>query len=161
MATTIAPTGTLSIIAGCSSGIEPLYAISTRRIAAGGIELTEIDPVFRQAARHLSLPEGELKIERCAGGIGGIQSPIPRELNELFVTALTIEPAKHVEMQAAFQRHTDNAVSKTINFPSQISAVEMGETLKLAYELGCKGITIYRDKSRAGQVIRCSTDRIC
>ena len=161
MVTTIAPTGTLSIIAGCSSGIEPLYALSTSRIAAGGIELSEVDPVFRQIAHDLSVPDAERQVEACSHSIPPSRLPIPPEIGKLFVTALDIPPSQHVKMQAAFQRHTDNAVSKTINFPSHIPVEEMMETLKLSYELGCKGITIYRDHSRAGQVIRCGTDKVC
>ncbi len=161
MVTTIAPTGTLSIIAGCSSGIEPLYALSTSRIAAGGIELSEVDPVFRQIAHDLSVPDAEQQVEACSHSIPPSRLPIPPEIGKLFVTALDIPPSQHVKMQAAFQRHTDNAVSKTINFPSHIPVEEMIETLKLSYELGCKGITIYRDHSRAGQVIRCGTDKVC
>lgn len=161
MVTTIAPTGTLSIIAGCSSGIEPLYALSTSRIAAGGIELSEVDPVFRQITHDLGLSDAELQMEACSRSIPQTLQAMPPETEKLFVTALDIAPSQHVEMQAAFQRHTDNAVSKTINFPSHIPVEEMIETLKLSYELGCKGITIYRDHSRAGQVIRCGTDKVC
>jgi len=138
--TTIAPTGSLSIIAGCSSGIEPVFAAAYTRVTADGMELNELDPVYCTLLADQK-PEAFNK--------------------ELFVTALDLAPGKHVEIQAAFQRHTDNAVSKTINFPTHISAEEMKETLMLAHELGCKGITIYRDNSRACQVIRCGLNKPC
>jgi len=159
--TTIAPTGTLSIIADCSSGIEPLYALSTTKVVAGGIELSEIDPVFETTARERGVLIPEPRTGSCPESVLKGEIPLPEDIRDLFVTALEIPPSKHVEMQAAFQRHTDNAVSKTINFPSSIEVSEMKETLMLAYETGCKGITIYRDRSRAGQVIRCSTDKVC
>lgn len=157
--TTIAPTGTLSIIADCSSGIEPLYALSTTRVVAGDVELHEIDPVFRQVMhdRGAVFPD-PISCTRTPFKDG---APLPDDLRGLFVTALVIPPVQHVKMQAAFQDHTDNAVSKTINFPSHLSVGEMKETLVLAHELGCKGITIYRDQSRAGQVLRCGLGKAC
>lgn len=159
--TTIAPTGTLSIIADCSSGIEPLYALSTTKVVAGGIELTEMDPVFSLVARERGILLPESPNGTCPDSSLIEEIPFPEDIRKLFITALKIPPSQHVEMQAAFQRHTDNAVSKTINFPSSITSREMKDTLMLAYELKCKGITIYRDHSRAGQVIRCSTDKVC
>ncbi len=161
MITTIAPTGTLSIIAGCSSGIEPLYAVSTSRVAAGGVELSEIDPVFRQIARERGMYDAGQQVRECSRSLPLTRPPIPPEMGRLFVTAMDIPPVQHVKMQAAFQRHTDNAVSKTVNFPSHIPVEDMMEVLRLSYELGCKGVTIYRDHSRAGQVIRCGTDKVC
>jgi ribonucleoside-diphosphate reductase alpha chain len=159
--TTIAPTGTLSIIADCSSGIEPLYALSTTRVVAGDIELGEIDPVFRMVTqeRGVVIPGSGTGI--CLGNPSTDEIHLPEDLRGLFVTALDIPPVQHVKMQAAFQRHTDNAVSKTINFPSHLPVGEMKETLMLAHELGCKGITIYRDRSRAGQVLRCGQGKVC
>ncbi|MRR38609.1 hypothetical protein EG829_28970, partial [bacterium] len=159
--TTIAPTGTLSIIAGCSLGIEPLYALSTIRIAAGGIELTGIDPVFRMKAQERGIGIGDNMPGKCGHDSDTFWESLPEDFRNLFATALTIPPSQHVEIQAAFQRHTDNAVSKTINFPSRISVDEIKDSLKLAYSLGCKGIAIYRDKSRAGQVMHCGTDKTC
>jgi ribonucleoside-diphosphate reductase alpha chain len=157
--TTIAPTGTLSIIADCSSGIEPLYALSTSRVVAGDIELREIDPVFRVVARErgIMIPGHS----QCTGSPIMDGTPLPEDLSELFATALEIPPEQHVRMQAAFQEHTDNAVSKTINFPSRVPPREMKETLILAHELGCKGITIYRDGSRANQVLHCGLGKVC
>ncbi|HNY64093.1 MAG TPA: adenosylcobalamin-dependent ribonucleoside-diphosphate reductase [Deltaproteobacteria bacterium] len=154
--TTIAPTGTLSIIADCSNGIEPLYALCTTRTVAGGIELSEVDPVFRLAAG-----ERGLLGDRHEEGLQADVNVLPEDLRRLFVTALDVPPVQHVKVQAAFQRHTDNAVSKTVNFPSNLSPDVMKETLLLAHELGCKGITIYRDKSRAGQVVRCGQGKVC
>jgi ribonucleoside-diphosphate reductase alpha chain len=154
--TTIAPTGTLSIIADCSNGIEPLYALCTTRVVAGGIELKEIDPVFELATGQRGLLNPGNR-----GMLHTDQAALPEDLRRLFVTALDVPPVQHVKVQAAFQRHTDNAVSKTINFPSGMTSGVMKETLLLAYELGCKGITIYRDKSRAGQVLRCGQGKVC
>jgi ribonucleoside-diphosphate reductase alpha chain len=159
--TTIAPTGTLSIIAGCSSGIEPIYALSSTRVAAGGIELSGIDPLFSMKARESGIEVDAALSGKCGRDSECLRENLPDDLRKLFATALNIPPSQHVEIQAAFQRYTDNAVSKTINFPSRISVDEMKETLKLAYNLGCKGIAIYRDMSRAGQVIHCGTDRLC
>jgi ribonucleoside-diphosphate reductase alpha chain len=156
--TTIAPTGTLSIIAGCSSGIEPLYGLSTTRSVAGGIELTEIDPLFRKALEETRSPEAGLPDPSAVAAAAGTLAP---EVRGLFVTALNVPPSRHVMVQAAFQKHTDSAVSKTVNLPSRVTAQDLEETLGLAYELGCKGVTIYRDGSRAGQVVRCGLGRVC
>lgn len=161
LVTTIAPTGSLSIIAGCSSGIEPVFGISTTRRVAGGIELTEVDPVFRRFAEEHVVELPESMSAGSSRGTSPGMSLHAQEMRDLFVTALDILPSQHIRMQAAFQRHTDSAVSKTINFPSNITIQGMKEAFQLAHDLGCKGITIYRDQSRPGQVITCSACKIC
>jgi len=153
--TTIAPTGTISIIAGCSSGIEPVYALAFKRTnILDGEEFFEINPVFEQTLRDLGIYSDEL-IERIAEE-GSIQEiyEIPPEIREIFKCALDIAPEWHVRMQAAFQKYTDNAVSKTINMPNHATRKDVEKAFLLAYELGCKGITVYRDGSREEQVLK-------
>jgi ribonucleoside-diphosphate reductase alpha chain len=159
-ATTVAPTGTLSIIAGCSSGIEPLYGVSYVRTAMDDLKLVEIHPLFLQAAKR-----GGFYSRRLLSAIAmeeSIQSVtlIPKETRRLFVTAHDISPEKHILMQAAFQRHTDNAVSKTVNFPQEAKPADVKKAFLLAYEEGCKGVTIYRSGSRDRQVLTCSSNNI-
>lgn len=151
--TTIAPTGTLSIIAGCSSGIEPLFAVSYVRTVMEGTKLIEVNPQFEEIARDMGFLERGL-MERIAdsGSISGFDE-IPSDLKALFVTAHDITPVEHVKMQAAFQKHIDNAVSKTVNFPHNATQHEVEEVYLLAYDLGCKGVTVYRDGSREEQVL--------
>jgi ribonucleoside-diphosphate reductase alpha chain len=157
--TTVAPTGTLSIIADCTGGIEPAFALAFTRQhnldprSKNPVRLTEVNPVFEQAARTRGFYSRELVEHLAAGGSLRERSEVPEDVRRLFVTAHEIEPAWHVRMQAAFQRHVDNAVSKTINFPQQATASDVAEAYMLAYREGCKGITIYRDGSRAGQVL--------
>ncbi len=149
--TTIAPTGTLSIIAGCSSGIEPLFALSYVRNILDGARMVEVNPYFEEVARSEDIYSDEL-MEKLATGISlhdmeGIPDPIKR----LFVTAHEISPEWHVRMQAAFQQNTHNAVSKTVNFPRQATREDIANVYNMAYEQGLKGITIYRDGSRENQ----------
>jgi ribonucleoside-diphosphate reductase alpha chain len=151
--TTIAPTGTLSIIAGCSSGIEPLFALSYTRNILDGDQLVEGNPYFEKVARDGGFYSEEL-MKRLASGtrlhdIDGI----PDDVKQLFVTAHEITPEWHVRMQAAFQQSTDNAVSKTVNFPREATREDITKVYTMAYELGLKGITIYRDRSRDSQVL--------
>jgi ribonucleoside-diphosphate reductase alpha chain len=151
--TTIAPTGTLSIIAGCSSGIEPLFAVSYVRTVMEGTKLVEVNPLFEQVAREEGFWSREL-MERIAekGGLHGFDE-VPADVKRLFVTAHDITPVEHVSMQAAFQRYVDNAVSKTVNFPNSAAPKDVEDVYLLAYRLGCKGVTVYRDGSRDSQVL--------
>jgi ribonucleoside-diphosphate reductase alpha chain len=151
--TTIAPTGTLSIIAGCSSGIEPLFALSFVRRVMDNDELLEVNPYFEQSAKERGFFSSEL-MNRIAGkGSIAELEDIPEDVRRIFVTAHDVEPQWHVRMQAAFQKYTDNAVSKTVNLPRDASPEDVLKVYNLAYELGCKGITIYRDGSKENQVL--------
>ncbi len=159
--TTIAPTGTLSIIAGCSSGIEPLYALFYTRITPGAIGVAEMDPLFRQRAAEEGFLTAEMEEVLRREGSLPEDFPVPAGLRQLFATALMIPPDRHVRVQAAFQAHTDNAVSKTVNFRRDASADQVRDAFLLAHELGCKGITIYRDGSRTGQTLSCGLTSTC
>ena len=149
--TTIAPTGTLSIIAGCSSGIEPLFALSFTRNILDGANMIEVNQVFEEAARHGGFYSEELMKKLAAGTKLHDVEGIPEAVKRVFVTAHDIAPEWHVRMQAAFQKSTDNAVSKTVNFPREATEQDVGKVYQMAYELGLKGITIYRDGSREAQ----------
>lgn len=151
--TTIAPTGTLSIIAGVSSGIEPLFAISFIKNVMDGTELLEVNPYFKKAAIDGGFYTEELmKIIAKEGSVHGL-AEVPEEIKDLFVTSHDISPEWHVKMQAAFQHHTDNAVSKTVNLRNEAKIDDVAEVFQLAYRTGCKGVTIYRDGSRDMQVL--------
>jgi ribonucleoside-diphosphate reductase alpha chain len=151
--TTIAPTGTLSIIAGCSSGIEPIFAVSYVRTVMEGTKLIEVNPYFEKMAKECGFWEREL-MERISEK-GSIQEfkEIPEDVKRLFITAHDITPHEHIRTQAAFQKYVDNAVSKTVNFPHSATTEDVREVYLLAYELGCKGVTVYRDGSREEQVL--------
>ncbi len=151
--TTIAPTGTISIICGCSSGIEPLFAVSFVRRVLEGTELVEVHPLFEAAAKERGFYSPELmKGIAQSGSIRDIKE-IPQELRRLFVTAHEVSPLWHIKIQAAFQKFTDNAVSKTVNFPHQATPDDVRQVYLSAYALGLKGVTIYRDGSREDQVL--------
>ncbi len=151
--TTIAPAGTISIIAGTSSGIEPIFALVFIRHVLEGKELLEVNPFFEALAKQDGFYSEELM--RKIAQSGNIQNlkEVPENIRKLFVTAHDITPEDHIQMQAAFQKYTDNAVSKTVNFPHAATVDEVAKVYQLAYELGCKGVTIYRDRSRAKQVL--------
>ena len=151
--TTIAPTGTLSIIAGCSSGIEPLFGLTFVRKVLDGAELLEVNPVFEGTAKASGFYSDELMKQIAEhGGCTGIPT-VPEDVQRVFVTAHDITPEWHIRMQAAFQKHTDNAVSKTVNFPHSATQKDVEKVYMLAYKTGCKGVTIYRDGSRDEQVL--------
>jgi len=150
---TVAPTGTLSIIAGCSSGIEPLFAVCYVRNVLDGTELVEVNPLFEEVATERGFYSEDLMKEiGRRGTVKGLDA-VPPDVQRLFVTAHDIAPVWHVKMQAAFQKYVDNAVSKTVNFPNSATTKDVAEVYKLAYRLGCKGVTVYRDGSRDQQVL--------
>jgi len=151
--TTIAPTGTISIIAGASSGIEPLFAISFIRNVMDKDQLPEVHPIFEETARKRGFYSRALMEEISRKGTIKDIKGVPEDVKRLFVTAHDISPEWHIRMQAAFQKHTDNAVSKTVNFPSHAVREDVRKVYLLAHKLGCKGVTIYRDKSREEQVL--------
>jgi len=155
--TTIAPTGTLSIIAGVSSGIEPLFAISYIRNVMDNVELVEVNPIFRQVAEREGFYSDELMKRIAKKGSISSFNEIPEKIRKVFVTSHDISPEAHVMMQAAFQRYTDNAVSKTVNLRHEATKQDVREVFLLAYRLNCKGVTIYRDGSRESQVLNIGT----
>jgi ribonucleoside-diphosphate reductase alpha chain len=152
--TSIAPTGTLSIIAGTSGGIEPLFAVAYRRAhALGGAPLVEVNPVFRRHAAALGLDtEAGLRPVLETGTLRGVPG-IPPSLARLFVTAAEVPVARHLAIQAAFQRHVDNAVSKTINLSEDAGREEVASAYLDGWRLGLKGVTVYRSGSRSTQVL--------
>ncbi len=151
--TTIAPTGTLSIVADCSSGIEPLFALSFVRHVMDNDELPEVNPYFEKVAEERGFFSREV-MEAIAreGTIRGM-AEIPEDVKKVFVTSHDVSPEWHIRMQAAFQKYTDNAVSKTVNLPHDSTVEDVQKVYDLAYELGCKGVTIYRDGSKENQVL--------
>jgi ribonucleoside-diphosphate reductase alpha chain len=153
--TTIAPTGSISIIANASSGIEPLFAIAFKRtnILHKGDELIEVNPYFEKKMKELGIHSKELMSEVCEKGTVQDIESIPKDARKIFVTSHDISPEYHIKMQAAFQKYTDNAVSKTVNFPHSATEEDIVKVYELAFELGCKGVTVYRDGSRDEQVL--------
>lgn len=157
--TTIAPTGTLSIIAGCSSGIEPIFAVSyTRANILDNDTLVEVHPYFEEIAKERGFYSEELMEEIAESGTIQDIDNIPEDVKRVFVTAHDISPEWHVRMQAAFQKYTDNAVSKTVNFPNSATKDDIREVYFMAYHLGCRGITVYRDRSRDQQILNLSSE---
>jgi ribonucleoside-diphosphate reductase alpha chain len=159
--TTIAPTGTLALIAGCSSGIEPLYGIVTERTAMGNLKLVDYHPLFVRMARAAGIESQELLARLSRAGSIQRERKIPKEIRRLFVTAHDISPEYHIRMQAAFQKNTDNAVSKTVNLPPSATPGDVRRAFLMAYRSGCKGVTIYRSGSRDRQVLTCSHVQYC
>lgn len=151
--TTIAPTGTLSIIAGVSSGVEPVFALSYIRNVMDNNELIEVNPIFEEKAKKEGFYSHELMKEIAQTGSIHSLKEIPEHIKKIFVTSHEISPEWHIKMQGAFQKYTDNAVSKTVNFRNEATREEVAEVFQLAYKLGCKGVTIYRDGSRDAQVL--------
>ncbi len=151
--TTVAPTGTISIIAGCSSGIEPLFAISFIRNVLNGTRLFETNPLFEMKAKERGFYRARLLEEIARTGSVQRSEGVPDDVKKVFVTALDIQPEWHVRMQAAFQKYTDNAVSKTVNLPSEASVDDVREVFELAWKLKCKGITVFRYGSKPEQVL--------
>ncbi len=151
--TTVAPTGTISIIAGCSSGIEPLFAVSFIRNVLEGTKLLEVNPLFEKRAKENGLYSQDLMMDIAKkGSIQEIEG-VPSDLKKMFITALDIAPEWHVKMQAAFQKYVDNAVSKTVNLPHDASIEDVSDIYHLAHKLKCKGITVYRYGSKSEQVL--------
>jgi len=159
--TTIAPTGTLSIITGCSSGIEPVYSMSYTRQVLNGLQLPELHPLLPEIAKEEGFYSDELMDYIAKGSSLNGRQDVPEHIKKFFITAFQIPPEGHVKMQAAFQKHTDNAVSKTINFPHDAKPADIKNAYLLAYQLGCKGITVYRSGTRAEQVLTCKSTLYC
>ncbi len=157
----IAPTGTISLIAGCSSGIEPYYAVSYSRRMMEGQHFEEVLPLFMAVGRERGFLTPELL--RDMSGTQSIQhlESVPRDVREVFVTAHDVPPEEQVDMQATFQRHVDNAVSKTINLPPQVAWTDVRDIFVLAHRRGCKGITVYREGSKPGQVLTAARNARC
>ncbi|MCX6810943.1 MAG: vitamin B12-dependent ribonucleotide reductase [Candidatus Berkelbacteria bacterium] len=151
--TTIAPTGTISIIANASSGIEPLFAVCYERNVMDNDILIEVHPEFEKIARERGFYSADLmKRIANAGNIHEFEE-IPKDVKDIFVTAHDVTPQQHINLQAAFQEYTDNAVSKTINFPHKATRDDIYNAYIMAYKTGCKGVTVYRDGSRNEQVL--------
>jgi ribonucleoside-diphosphate reductase alpha chain len=151
--TTVAPTGTISIIAGCSSGIEPLFAVSFMRNVLGGSRLFETNALFEEIAKARGFYSAKLLEEIARTGSVQETAGVPDDVKRLFVTALDIDPVWHVKMQAAFQKFTDNAVSKTVNLPNEAKVEDVQKIYDLAWQLKCKGVTVFRYGSKPEQVL--------
>jgi ribonucleoside-diphosphate reductase alpha chain len=150
---TIAPTGTISIIAGCSSGIEPLFAVSFVRNVLSGTKLFEVNPIFEEIAKNRGFYSKEMVARVAQSGSLQKIKGIPQDVKRIFVTAFDVTPAQHLRVQAAFQRYSDNSVSKTINLPSEATVEDVRKIYLMAYRMKCKGITIYRYGSKEEQVL--------
>jgi len=151
--TTIAPTGTLSIIANCSSGVEPVFGYVYIRNIMDGTEMIEVNPILKAELEKRGLYSDELMKRIAKEGTVAHIEELPEDLRRVFVSAHDISPEYHIRMQAAFQKGTDNAVSKTVNFSNSATKEDVASVYTLAFHLGCKGVTIYRDGSRAEQVL--------
>jgi ribonucleoside-diphosphate reductase alpha chain len=152
--TTIAPTGTISIIAGCSSGIEPIFALSyVRANVLDDDRMVEGHPYFEQVARERGFLSDELMKKIAETGSARHTEGVPQDVQQVFATAHDITPEWHIKLQSAFQKSTDNAVSKTVNFPNEATVDDVENVYRMAFRTGCKGVTIYRDGSRDEQVL--------
>ncbi len=151
--TTIAPTGTISIIANASSGVEPLFAVSYVRNVMDNTKMIEVNPLFEEVAKERGFYSQELMEKIAEHGTLHDIHEVPEDIRQIFVTAHDIQPEYHIKMQSAFQKYTDNAVSKTVNFPQTATMEDVEKVYRLAYKTGCKGVTIYRDGSRDEQVL--------
>ncbi|WGM89089.1 MAG: vitamin B12-dependent ribonucleotide reductase [Candidatus Bathyarchaeum tardum] len=151
--TTVAPTGSISIIAGCSGGIEPIFAIAFVRNVMDGSRLLEVQPTFEELANESGFYSRSLMLEVAKTGSVQTVKEIPEKLRRVFVTSLDIKPSWHVQMQAAFQKYVDNAVSKTVNLPNNATVDDVKQVYLLAYKLKCKGTTVYRYGSKSEQVL--------
>jgi len=156
--TTIAPTGSISIIAGCSSGIEPIYSLAFRRRALEGQEFTQVHPLLERIGHGGGWMTDSVRQALVEGAPVTQILAIPSGVAEALVTAHEVPPEWHVRMQAAFQQNVDNAVSKTVNLPNDAGVAEVDKVFRMAFELGCKGITVYRDGSRSGQTLTLSAE---
>lgn len=151
--TTIAPTGTISLIAGVSSGIEPLFAISFVRDVMEGTKLLEVTPLFEEIARQRGFYTKTLMLKVARKGTINDVKEVPSDIRKLFVTSFDVSPEWHVKLQAAFQKNVDNAVSKTVNLPQKAKVEDVAKIYLLAHKLKCKGITVYRTGSKQQQVL--------
>ncbi|MDD2418787.1 MAG: vitamin B12-dependent ribonucleotide reductase, partial [Oscillospiraceae bacterium] len=151
--TTIAPTGTLSILAGVSSGVEPVFSYVYIRNVMDETEMLEVNTILKELLVERGLYTDELMKKIAEHGTLAHIEELPQDIRTVFVSAHDISPLDHIKMQAAFQDHTDNAVSKTVNFPNNATEEQVSEVYRLSYRLGCKGVTIYRDGSRDSQVL--------
>jgi ribonucleoside-diphosphate reductase alpha chain len=152
--TTIAPTGTISIIAGCSSGIEPIFALSyVRANVLDDDRMVEGHPYFEEVARERGFYSDELMKKIAEVGSARHTDGVPQDVQQVFATAHDITPEWHIKLQSAFQKSTDNAVSKTVNFPNEATVDDVENVYRMAFRTGCKGVTIYRDGSRDEQVL--------
>ena len=159
--TTIAPTGSISLIADCSPGIEPLYGVQEVRHVMDGIVLTSLHPAFVRRARRLGLDLDSLRPDLATHPSIQHLTHIPEELRRVFLTAHDVSPEQHVRMQAVFQRYSDSGVSKTINLPATATKADVAGAFLLAYKLECKGLTVFRTGSREQQVLSCSPTHPC
>lgn len=159
--TTIAPTGTISIIADCSAGIEPLYGVSFVRTVMDDVRLATVHPEFLRLARRHGIATDALIREVSQQESIQHLTEIPPDLRRLFVTAHDVSPEHHVKMQATFQKYSDSGVSKTINLPAGASQADVAAAFRLAYHLGCKGLTVFRTGSREKQVLSCANIQYC